>query len=110
MPRSTKKSITVPNPVREGIVEQVKGGILEYPSDSAARIGLVRYQPLIGEWSKVTSAVVRMQAEHHGVTDDLPLDLAQRGLSLEGQFVPQLNQASHRRTPRPRPSRSSRGW
>ena len=87
MPRSTKKSITVPNPVREGLIEQVKGGILEYPSENAAWIGLARYQLLIGKPHPVTAAVARMHADDQDVIDDFLLDVSQHGVSLRGQFL-----------------------
>ena len=57
MSRSVKKSITVPNPVREGLNLQIDSGILDYPSEIAAWIGLARYQLLIGKPHPVTAAI-----------------------------------------------------
>jgi len=55
MSRSTKKSITVPNPVREGLTAQLKAGTLDYPSENAAWIGLARYQLLSGKPHPITA-------------------------------------------------------
>lgn len=90
MARSTKKSITVPNPVREGLVAQINSGTLGYPSENAAWIGLARYQLLIGKPHPVTAAIARMHPEDQDMIDDFLLDLSQRGLSLRGQFLSHL--------------------
>jgi hypothetical protein len=42
MPRSLKRSITVPNPVPEGLLAQLQDGVLDYPGENAAWIGLAR--------------------------------------------------------------------
>jgi len=87
MPRSLKKSIAVPHPIREGLAAQVQGGILDYPSENATWIGLARYQLLIGKPHPVTAAIARMHPDDQDVIDDFLLDLSQRGLSLRGQFL-----------------------
>lgn len=87
MPRSQKKSITVPHPVREGLVAQLEGGTLDYPSENAAWIGLARYQLLIGKPHPITVAIARMHPDDQDVIDDFLLDVASRGLSLRGQFL-----------------------
>lgn len=90
MSRSTKKSITVPNPIREGLVIQLKGGILDYPSENAAWIGLVRYQLLSGKPHPITAAIARMHADDQDVIDDFLLEIAKRGLTLKGQLLSHL--------------------
>jgi len=90
MSRSTKKSITVPNPIREGLVIQLKGGILDYPSENAAWIGLVRYQLLSGKPHPITSAIARMHPDDQNVIDNFLLEIAKRGLTLKGQLLSHL--------------------
>lgn len=90
MARSTKKSITVPNPVREGLIAQLKDGTLDYPSENSAWIGLARYQLLIGKPHPVTAAIARMHSEDQDVIDDFLLDVAQRGLTLRGQLLSRM--------------------
>jgi hypothetical protein len=90
MSRSTKKSITVPNPIREGLVIQLKGGILDYPSENAAWIGLVRYQLLSGKPHPITAAIARMHPDDQDVIDDFLLEIAKRGLTLKGQLLSHL--------------------
>jgi hypothetical protein len=90
MARSTKKSVTVPNPVREGLVAQIKDGTLDYPSENSAWIGLARYQLLIGKPHPVTSAIARMHAADQDVIDDFLHEIAVKGLTLRGQFLSHL--------------------
>jgi hypothetical protein len=92
MARSTKKSITIPNPVREGLTQQIKSGILDYPSENSAWIGLARYQLLVGKAHPVTAAIARMHPDDQDAIDDFLLEVATRGLSLKGQFLAQLIQ------------------
>jgi hypothetical protein len=87
MPRSLKRSLTVPNPLREGLLVQIRGGILDYPSENAAWIGLVRYQLLIGKPHPITVAIARMHPDDQDVIDDFLLEVAGCGLSLRGQFL-----------------------
>lgn len=96
MPRSTKKSITVPNPVRDGLVAQIDRGTLDYPSENSAWIGLARYQLLIGKPHPITAAIARMHPDDQDVIDDFLLEIATRGLTLRGQFLSHLiRQAIH---------------
>lgn len=90
MARSTKKSITVPNPVREGLTTQIERGILDYPSENAAWIGLARYQLLVGKPHPVTVGIARMHQEDQDTIDDFLLEIATRGLALRGQFLSHL--------------------
>ena len=92
MPRSLKRSITVPNPVREGLLAQLKDGTLDYPSENAAWIGLARYQLLIGKPHPITVAIARMHPDDQDVIDDFLLEVASRGLSLKGQFLSRVVQ------------------
>jgi hypothetical protein len=92
MPRSLKKSITVPNPIREGLIAQIQDGTLDYPSENAAWIGLARYQLIVGKPHAITVAIARMHAEDQDVIDDFLLEVASRGLSLKGQFLAHLVQ------------------
>lgn len=90
MPRSTKKSITVPNPVRDGLVAQIDRRTIDYPSENAAWIGLARYQLLVGKPHPITAAIARMHSDDQDVIDDFLLEIANRGLTLKGQFLSHL--------------------
>jgi hypothetical protein len=90
MSRSIKKSITVPNPVREGLNLQISEGVLDYPSENAAWIGLARYQLLIGKPHPVTAAIARMHADDQDTIDDFLLEIASRRLNLRGRLLSRL--------------------
>ena len=94
MARSSKKSITIPNPVREGLVQQMADGTLDYPSENAAWIGLARYQLLIGKPHPVTAAIARMHSDDQDVIDDFLLARARSGESLKGQLLTKLIKAA----------------
>ena len=94
MARSSKKSITIPNPVREGLVQQMADGTLDYPSENAAWIGLARYQLLIGKPHPVTAAIARMHPDDQDVIDDFLLARARAGDSLKGQLLTKLIKAA----------------
>ena len=90
MSRSVKKSIAIPQPVREGLNLQIDSGILDYPSENAAWIGLARYQLLIGKPHPVTAAIARMHADDQDVIDDFLLEIASRRLNLRGRLLSRL--------------------
>ncbi|RFC45030.1 MAG: hypothetical protein DVB23_002091 [Verrucomicrobia bacterium] len=90
MPRSNKRTITIPNPIREGLLAQIQDGTLDYPSENAAWIGLARYQLIVGKPHAITVAIARMHADDHDCIDDFLLEVASRGLSLRGQFLAHL--------------------
>ncbi len=94
MARSSKKSITIPNPVREGLVQQMADGTLDYPSENAAWIGLARYQLIIGKPHPVTAAIARMHPDDQDVIDDFLLARARSGESLKGQLLTKLIKAA----------------
>jgi len=84
------KPLTISNPVREGLVQQMADGTLDYPSENAAWIGLARYQLLIGKPHPVTAAIARMHADDQDVIDDFLLEAARFGVSLKGQLLMRL--------------------
>jgi len=90
MSRSTKKSITVPNPVREGLTAQLKAGTLDYPSENAAWIGLARYQLLSGKPHPITAAISRMHPDDQDAIGYFLLETTKRGLTLKGQIMSHL--------------------
>lgn len=94
MARSSKKSITIPNPVREGLVQQMADGTLDYPSENAAWIGLARYQLLVGKPHPVTAAIARMHSDDQDVIDDFLLARARSGESLKSQLLTKLIKAA----------------
>lgn len=83
-------SCAIPQPVREGLRAQVQNGLLEYPSENAAWIGLARYQLVIGKPHPLTVAISRMHQDDQDVIDDFLLEIAERGLTLKGQFLERL--------------------
>ena len=90
MSRSVKKSIAIPQAVREGLNSQIQSGILGYPSENAAWIGLARYQLLIGKPHPVTTAIARMHQSDQDVIDDFLLAIASRGIALRGTLLDHL--------------------
>lgn len=94
MPRSTKKSINIPNPLREGLGIHLKDGTLDYPSENAAWIGLVRFQMLSGETHTISSAIARMHPGEQDAIDDLVLELAKLGLTRGGLFLTHLTEVA----------------
>lgn len=92
MSRSTKRSITVPVPVREGLKLQIKEGIIEYPSENAAWIGLARSQLLVGKPHPVTAVIARMYPADQDVIDDFLLEIAAKRINLHGRLLAQVDQ------------------
>lgn len=90
MSRSSKKSITIPNPVRDALNAQLETGVLNYPSENAAWIGLARYQLLIGKPHPVTTAISLMHQSHQDMIDDFLHAIAVRKIGLRGQFLSHL--------------------
>ena len=90
MSRSTKRSITIPNPVRDALSSQIEKGVLDYPSENAAWIGLARYQLLIGKPHPVTAAIALMHQRHQDLIDDFLHAIATNGIGLRGQFLSRL--------------------
>jgi hypothetical protein len=90
MSRSSKKSITIPNPVRDALNAQLETGVLSYPSENAAWIGLARYQLLIGKPHPVTTAISLMHQSHQDIIDDFLHAIAVRKIGLRGQFLSRL--------------------
>ena len=70
MSRSIKKSIAIPQPVRDALAGQIENGVLDYPSENAAWIGLARYQLLIGKPHPVTAPIALMHQRHQDLIDD----------------------------------------
>jgi hypothetical protein len=96
MSRSIKKSIAIPQAVRDGLSSQIESGILDYPSENAAWIGLARYQLLIGKPHPVTVAIARMHQQDQDIIDDFLLEIASRRLNLRGCLLSRLiHQAIH---------------
>lgn len=90
MPRSIKKSVAIPQPIRDGLLKQLHNGVIDYPSENAAWIGLARYQLLIGKPHPMTAPIARMHQTDQDLIDDFICELASRGLSLKGQFLARL--------------------
>ena len=90
MSRSIKKSIAIPQAVRDGLASQIESGILDYPSENAAWIGLARYQLLIGKPHALTAAIARMHQHDQDIISEFMLEIASRGLTLRGMFLDNL--------------------
>jgi hypothetical protein len=90
MSRSIKKSIAIPQPVRDALNGQIENGVLDYPSENAAWIGLARYQLLIGKPHPVTAAIALMHQRHQDLIDDFLHAIATNGIGLRGQFLSRL--------------------
>mgnify|MGYP003605744457 CR=1 FL=1 len=90
MSRSTKRSITIPTPVRESLVHQIRSGILDYRSENGAWIGLARYQLIVGKPHPVTAPIARMHPDDQDTIDDFLHEVSRRRLNLKGQFLERL--------------------
>jgi hypothetical protein len=90
MSRSIKKSIAIPQPVRDALNGQIENGVLDYPSENAAWIGLARYQLLIGKPHPVTAAIALMHQRHQDLIDDFLHAIATNSIGLRGQFLSRL--------------------
>ncbi len=90
MSRSTKRSITIPNPVRDALNGQIENGVLDYPSENAAWIGLARYQLLIGKPHPVTASIALMHQRHQDLIDDFLHAIATNSIGLRGQLLSRL--------------------
>lgn len=101
MRKTSAPSITVPNPVCEGLTQQMADGTLDYPSENAAWIGLARYQLLLGQSHPVTTAIARMHPEDQEVIDDFLLDVARSGITLRSQLLMRLIQQAIAGSTRP---------
>lgn len=103
MPRSEKRSLTIPHPVREGLRLQLERGVVAYPSENACWIGLARYQLLHGGAHPITSEIARFHETEQDVIDDFLLELNRRGHSLAGQFMRHLAERVVAGLPEPDP-------
>ena len=90
MARSAKRSLTVPHPVRDALQTQIEDGTLNYPSENAAIIGLIRYQLICGKAHPLTEPIARMHPDEQDVIDDFLLAITEAGLNLKGQFLENL--------------------
>jgi len=90
MPRSIKKSVAIPQVIRDGLLNQLRDRVIDYPSENAAWIGLARYQLLIGKPHPMTAPIARMHPDDQDLIDDFLGELAVRKLSLKGQFLTRL--------------------
>jgi hypothetical protein len=90
MSRSIKKSIAIPQPVRDALAGQIENGVLDYPSENAAWIGLARYQLLIGKPHPVTAPIALMHQRHQDLIDDFLHAIATNGIGLRGQLLSRL--------------------
>ena len=92
MPRSAKRTITIPHPVREALLDQYEEGILDYRSENGAWIGLARYQLIVGKPHPITAAIDRMRQSDQDTIDDFLHEVSRRRLNLKGQFLSLLVQ------------------
>ena len=90
MPRSAKRTITIPHPVREALLDQYEEGILDYRSENGAWIGLARYQLIVGKPHPITAAIDRMRQSDQDTIDDFLHEVSRRRLNLKGQFLERL--------------------
>ena len=90
MPRSAKRTITIPHPVREALLDQYEEGILDYRSENGAWIGLARYQLIVGKPHPITAAIDRMRQSDQDTIDDFLHEVSRRRLNLKGQFLEKL--------------------
>ena len=90
MPRSTKATLRLPGPIREGLRLQIESGLLKYPSENAVYVGLARYQLIVGKPHAITEAIAHLHENDQDTIDDFLLELNRRGLSLRGQFLQRL--------------------
>lgn len=87
MSRSSKRSITVPNPVRDAIKSHLSDGTLDYPSENAAWVGLARYHLICGQGHPLTEPIARMHADDQDIIDDFLSWCAENGHNLKGRLL-----------------------
>lgn len=90
MARSARKTVAVPNPIRDGLNHQIENGTLSYASENAAWVGLARYQLIVGKPHPLTEAIARMPQQEQDLIDDYLCHVAQSGESLKGQLLAKM--------------------
>lgn len=86
MPRSAKKSISIPHPLLEALEKQLADGILDYPSVNAAINGLLLYQAISRKPHPITSRIAYMHTGHQDAIHDFFAEVNERGLAPSGSF------------------------
>lgn len=93
MPCRSKCDFARTDPIHDPIhslAGQIENGVLDYPSENAAWIGLARYQLLIGKPHPVTAPIALMHQRHQDLIDDFLHAIATNGIGLRGQLLSRL--------------------
>lgn len=77
MPRSKKKSVSIPHPVVDGLSAHMERGLVNYPSSNAFLVGLARYQLIVGSSHPLTEPISRMHPDDQDIIDDYLLHMAE---------------------------------
>ena len=101
MGRSKKLSLTITQPVAEGMEILQERGQINYRSKNAAHLGLARYALMFPRKHSITEAIDQMHPDMQDVIDDFILEMTDRELNLGGTWLRHMVDRAMAKLPEP---------